>query len=98
MRPFTGLFTSIATAIGYAYMMNSALNFAIGIVNDLVLSKPFFVDKTQVDYVAILLITTFIIFLSGYLLWKLAEDSLFEIRKPTTDAEGIKDPEEDNPR
>lgn len=89
IRLFTGLFTSIATAIGYAYIMNSGLNFAVGIVNDVFLSKPFFVDNTHVDYVPMALITIFIIIVSGYLLWKLAEESIYEIVNPSSAAEGI---------
>jgi hypothetical protein len=96
IRLVSGLFSSIATAIGYAYMMNSGLNFAIGIVDDLFLSNPFFIHPDQIDYVAISLVTLFIIGISGYLLWKLAEDFLFEIVQQSSTAEGVKNPEERN--
>lgn len=93
MRSLTGLFTSIATPIGYAYMMNKGLNFAIGVANDFFRAKPFFTEPEKVDYLPLALVTIFIVFISGYLLWKMAEDFLYEIAKPTSETEGVSAPE-----
>jgi flagellar biosynthesis protein FlhB len=87
MRILLGLFTSIGTALGYAFMMNKGLDFAIGVLNEFFGIKPFFVCQDKIDYFSLSLVTIFIVFIAAYLLWKMAEESLSEIAQPSTDAE-----------
>ena len=86
MRMFSGLFTSIATAIGYSLMLNSSLNFSIGVVSELLLNEKFFIDISKVDYITTLIVSLFIAYIATHLLVKMGYDSIRDINHPLTEA------------
>jgi len=90
----TGVFSSIANAVGFSFMMNKGLSFSIGVIGDSLKIKPYFVDGTDIDYITLSLVSFLVVFLSGYMLWKLAEEFLYEIKHPSSDVEGVQNPKD----
>lgn len=78
VRFFSGLFTSIATAVGYAVLINSAMNIASGTMKEYFFEIPYFVKIESIDYLTIALVSLFIVFIGGYLLYKMVLEILFD--------------------
>jgi hypothetical protein len=78
-----GLVDSIASAIGYSFIINKGINFALGVYKDYFHIDKFFVHPEQVDHITLFIVSIVAISIGGLRLFKMLEQFIFEFAYET---------------
>lgn len=81
-----GFIDSIGSAIGYAFIIDKGMNLGEGLLKEVFKIKQYFYNPDDVDYYSIGFVIASVIFIGAFRLYRMAQESVFEITHSFKDA------------